>query len=145
MGGTKKREPWRAPLFPLWGGVLRLESEAKPELQLAHAVRSVRSSIGFDRVNYAAAGAVDAGVALSGAEAKHRMIEHVVGIKPELRFHPLGDREVLGKRHIREEGVRAAEPVAASVADVTASGQGKRTGSRPRKRAGIHVGRNRAT
>jgi hypothetical protein len=64
---NKNGEPVKAPR---WGGgvSLSLENEPQIELQLAHAVWRVWRGIGFDRINHAAAAAVDAGVALRRTE-----------------------------------------------------------------------------
>lgn len=109
----------------LWG-VLGLESESQTELQLTHAVRCIRRSIGLDIGDLTGvASAVYAEVTLRGAEAEHRMVEHVVGVETELRFDLLGEIEALRQRQVGEEGVRTAERVATDVADLAATGQGK--------------------
>jgi len=73
-----------------------LENEPETKLQLAHAVRCVRGSIGLDRVYHSASAAVDTGVALGGTEAQNWMIEHVVRVEAELRLVFFSDAEILG-------------------------------------------------
>ena len=80
---------------------------------------------------------VDASVALRGAETQHRVVEHVVSVKAELRPDLFGEVEVLRKRDVGEERTGSAEGITPNIADVTASREGKRPGSRARQRTGV--------
>src|ERR1700757_5398112 len=72
----RRGSPCELPLF--FSGCLWLKSESQTKLQLAHAVRCVWGSIGFDGADDSASRAVDACVALGRVEAKDRMVEYVV-------------------------------------------------------------------
>ena len=91
----KKRGAREGPPF-FFRGVAGLKVESNAELQLPHAVRSIRRSIRFDVCDLSATSAVDTGVALRRAETKYRVVEHVVRIKAELRFVFFRNVECLG-------------------------------------------------
>lgn len=137
----KNGERVKTPRSEEWRVVLKEESQA--ELQLPHAVWCVRRGVSFDRTDYAASAAVDAGIALRGTEAQNGMVEHVVGIKAELRSVFFCDVEGLRDRHVREERVRPAQPIPSRIADMTASRQGKWAGGCPGERASILTGQVR--
>ena len=120
-GAAKKNERGALRSPPSLSGWLWLESCPQAELQLAHAVRRVRRSIGFDRRDLPGAGTIDAGIALRGVEAKDRMVEDVVGVEPELRLDTLGNGEILQDGKIRGECMRAPERVAPGISERAAS------------------------
>ena len=128
---------------PLGRRPVVLEKESQAELQLSHAVWCIRRGVSFDRTDYAASAAVDAGIALRGTEAQNGMVEHVVGIKAELRSIFLRNVEVLRHRHVGEERVRPAQPIPSRIADTTAGRQAKWAGGCPGERATILTGQVR--
>src|SRR5580704_7978419 len=114
---------------------MRLESDPDSELELPHANGRTRGGIRFDVRDLAgAAAAVHAGVAGDG---ENRVVEHVVGIEPELCLDTLGDGEILRERDVIVEGVRTAIGIETDIADLAASGKHERTGSRTCRLAGI--------
>jgi len=65
------------------------------------------------------------------------MVEDVVRIKAELCLDAFGNRETLRESHVGEEATRAAQGIAAEVADLATSGQSKRAARWPSQCARI--------
>ena len=65
------------------------------------------------------------------------MVKDVVRIKAELCLDAFGNRETLRESHVGEEATRAAQGIAAEVADLATSGQSKRAARWPSQCARI--------
>src|SRR5579859_2086128 len=48
------------------------------------------------------------------------MVEHVIGVEPELGLDALREREVLRQRHVVKEGMRSAVGIESNVSDLAA-------------------------
>ena len=118
----------------MFGVVVWLENDAHAKQQLAHAVgrpgRSIRLNVG-DLAG--AAAAVEAGVALVRVEAQDRVVEEIVGVKPELRLYAFLNRKTLREGEVIREAAGPGEGIEAGVAKRAASRKSEWSRSRPRQ------------